>query len=161
ATSARPEKVFTSRVVALSESLGPTSWTHYSGRSPAGVPCSIATSFVPKPSTLLDPCASCRWRAREVRRTCLCYILTRCNHEPTTNRSVAMIVFDAHLDLAWNALDWNRDLLRPVEEIRHREREQKMADKARGSNTVSFPELRRGKVAVFIATLLARSLQPN
>ena len=22
-----------------------------------------------------------------------------------------MIIFDAHLDLAWNALDWNRDLL--------------------------------------------------
>src|SRR5438132_10256476 len=72
-----------------------------------------------------------------------------------------MIIFDAHLDLAWNALDWNRDLLRPVEEIRRREREQKMTDKARGSNTVSFPELRRGKVAVFIATLLARSLQPG
>jgi hypothetical protein len=72
-----------------------------------------------------------------------------------------MIIFDAHLDLAWNALDWNRNLLRPVEEIRRREREQKWVDKARGGNTVSFPELRRGKVAVFIATLLARSLQPN
>ena len=64
-----------------------------------------------------------------------------------------MIVIDAHLDLAWNALDWNRDLLRPVEEIRRREREQRMSDKARGSSTVSFPELRRGKVAIFIATL--------
>ncbi len=21
-----------------------------------------------------------------------------------------MIIFDAHLDLAWNAIDWNRDL---------------------------------------------------
>src|SRR5438046_6262114 len=72
-----------------------------------------------------------------------------------------MIIFDAHLDLAWNALDWNRNLLQPVAEIRQREREQRMNDKARGSNTVSFPELRRGKVAIFIATLLARSLQPN
>lgn len=72
-----------------------------------------------------------------------------------------MIIFDAHLDLAWNALDWNRDLLRPVAEIRHREREQKMTDKGRGCNTVAFPELRRGKVAIFIATLLARSLQQN
>src|SRR5260370_21708544 len=72
-----------------------------------------------------------------------------------------MLIFDAHLDLAWNALDWNRDLLRPVAEIRRREQEQRMTDKGRGCNTVSFPELRRGKVAIFIATLLARSLQPN
>src|SRR5438128_1050843 len=70
-----------------------------------------------------------------------------------------MIIFDAHLDLAWNALDWNRDLLRPVAEIRRREQEQKMTDKGRACNTVSFPELRRGKVAIFIATLLARSLR--
>ncbi len=72
-----------------------------------------------------------------------------------------MLIFDAHLDLAWNALDWNRDLRLPVEAIRRREREQGMDDKGRGCNTVSFPELRRGKVAVFIATLLARLLRPK
>jgi membrane dipeptidase len=70
-----------------------------------------------------------------------------------------MIVFDSHLDLAWNAIDWNRDLLLPVAEIRRREEGQ--TDKARGCNTVSFPELRRGKVAVFIATLLARLTRPG
>jgi membrane dipeptidase len=70
-----------------------------------------------------------------------------------------MIIFDAHLDLAWNAIDWNRDLRLPVAEIRHRE--QGMTDKGRACNTVSFPELRRGKVAIFIATLLARLLRPN
>ncbi len=70
-----------------------------------------------------------------------------------------MIIFDAHLDLAWNAIDWNRDLLQPASEIRRRE--QGMSDKGRGCNTVSFPELRRGKVALFIATLLARLLRPN
>ena len=32
-----------------------------------------------------------------------------------------MLVFDAHLDLAWNAIDWNRDLRLPVDEIRRRE----------------------------------------
>ena len=31
-----------------------------------------------------------------------------------------MIVFDAHLDLAWNAIDWNRDLKLPVADIRRR-----------------------------------------
>src|SRR4029077_3281223 len=72
-----------------------------------------------------------------------------------------MILFDAHLDLAWNALDWNRDLLQPVAEIRRREREQAMTDKGRGCNTVSFPELRKGGVALFIATLLARLVRPN
>jgi membrane dipeptidase len=70
-----------------------------------------------------------------------------------------MLVFDAHLDLAWNAIDWNRDLLQPVAEIRKRERDQNMADKGRCCNTVSFPELRRGKIAVVIATLLARLLR--
>jgi membrane dipeptidase len=72
-----------------------------------------------------------------------------------------MLIFDAHLDLAWNALDWNRDLLRPVSEIRKRERELGMTGKGRGQGTVSFPELRRGGVGLFIATLLARLLRPN
>ena len=31
------------------------------------------------------------------------------------------MIFDAHLDLAMNALEWNRDLTRPVREIRERE----------------------------------------
>lgn len=70
-----------------------------------------------------------------------------------------MIIFDAHLDLAWNAIDWNRDLSLPVAEIRRLEKGQ--TDKGRGCNTVSFPELRRGKVGLFIATLLARLLRPN
>lgn len=72
-----------------------------------------------------------------------------------------MLLFDAHLDLAWNALDWNRDLLLPVAEIRRREHELGMTGKGRGCNTVSFAELRRGKVGIFIATLLARLFRPN
>jgi membrane dipeptidase len=72
-----------------------------------------------------------------------------------------MLAFDAHLDLAWNAIDWNRDLRLPVAEIRARERELGLTDKGRCCNTVSFHELRRGKVALFIATLLARLLRPG
>jgi membrane dipeptidase len=69
-----------------------------------------------------------------------------------------MIVFDAHLDLAWNAIDWNRDLRLPVAEIRRSE--QGMTEiKGRGCNTVTFPELRKGKVVTFIATLLPRLLR--
>jgi len=72
-----------------------------------------------------------------------------------------MLIFDAHLDLAWNALDWNRDLLLPVADIRKRECELGMTGKGRGEGTVSFPELRRGGVGLFIATLLPRLLRAN
>jgi membrane dipeptidase len=67
-----------------------------------------------------------------------------------------MLIFDAHLDLAWNAIEWNRDLRLPVSEIRTAERAQGVTGKGRGSNTVSFAELRKGQVGLFIATLLAR-----
>lgn len=72
-----------------------------------------------------------------------------------------MILFDAHLDLAWNAIDWNRDLEKSVAEIRASERNELGKEKARGCNTVSFPELRKGRVAVFIATLLPRLYRPG
>jgi membrane dipeptidase len=71
------------------------------------------------------------------------------------------LIWDAHLDLAWNALDWNRDLKLPASEIRKRERELNITGKGRGEGTVSFPELRRGGVGIFIATLLARLLRAN
>ena len=70
-----------------------------------------------------------------------------------------MLIFDAHLDLAWNAIDWNRDLELPVAAIRKREQEQAMTGKGRGVGTVSFHELRRGRIGVFIATLLPRLLR--
>jgi len=72
-----------------------------------------------------------------------------------------MLIVDAHLDLAWNAIDWNRDLKLPVEKIRAIEREAGMTGKARCHNTVAFPELRKGKVFLFIATLLARLHRPG
>jgi membrane dipeptidase len=72
-----------------------------------------------------------------------------------------LLIADAHLDLAWNALDWNRDLRLPAAAIRQREKEQGMDGKGRGVGTVSFHELRRGKVGLFIATLLARLLRAN
>jgi membrane dipeptidase len=70
-----------------------------------------------------------------------------------------MIVFDSHLDLAWNALNWNRDLRLPVERIRRAEAG--MGEEHRGANTVSFPEMRRGEVAICLATVLARSTTIN
>ena len=65
------------------------------------------------------------------------------------------LIIDAHLDLAMNAIEWNRDLTRPLAEIRLQEMHRK--DKAdRGRGTVCLPELRKGRVAIVIATQLAR-----
>jgi membrane dipeptidase len=73
-----------------------------------------------------------------------------------------MIVFDAHLDLAWNAIDWNRDLWLPVHDLRAREKATSVEEfKARGHGTVTFPELRKAKVVTFIATLLPRLFRPS
>lgn len=72
-----------------------------------------------------------------------------------------MLIFDAHLDLAWNAIDWNRDLRLSVEQIRQQEKSAGLTDKGRGGGTVAFPELRKGKVVTFIATLLARLYRPG
>ncbi len=66
-----------------------------------------------------------------------------------------MLIFDAHLDLAMNALEWNRDLTRPIEEIRRRERH--LTDKPdRGNGTVCFDEMRRGNIGICVATMIAR-----
>lgn len=60
---------------------------------------------------------------------------------------------DTHLDLAWNALYFDRDLTEPVEQINARERG--MADsRARGNATVALPEMRRGHLAICLATLI-------
>lgn len=62
---------------------------------------------------------------------------------------------DAHLDLAWNALQWNRDLREPVHVLRVREAT--LEGPGRGRNTVALPELREGQIRLVFATLLARS----
>lgn len=66
-----------------------------------------------------------------------------------------MLIFDAHLDLAWNALQWNRNLLDSVYTLRTLE--VGMSGAGRTQNTVALPEMKRGRVAVSIVTLLARS----
>ena len=71
-----------------------------------------------------------------------------------------MLIVDAHLDLAMNALEWNRDLTRPIEDIRARE--QGMADRPdRTRGTVSFGEMRKGGVGLCVATQIARYAAPG
>lgn len=65
------------------------------------------------------------------------------------------LVFDAHLDLAMNAMEWNRDLRWSVERLRASEA--RMTDKPdRGGSTVSFQAMRSGRVGLCVATLIAR-----
>lgn len=66
-----------------------------------------------------------------------------------------MLTFDIHLDLSINALaPYNRDLRRTAHEIRHRE--QGMTDiKGRAAGTVAFPEMRKGRIGLCVATQIA------
>ena len=65
-----------------------------------------------------------------------------------------MLIFDAHLDLAWNAIEWNRNLLQPISAIREHERQ--FAGCVPGDCTISVPEMQAGNVKLVIATLLPR-----
>src|SRR5215207_10105352 len=53
----------------------------------------------------------------------------------------AMLIFDAHLDLGLNGVDWNRNLDQDVADLRAQEKSLGMTDPGRGGATVSFPEL--------------------
>ena len=71
-----------------------------------------------------------------------------------------IFIVDGHLDLAMNAIEWNRDLTLPLDQIRLREMH--MKDKPdRGRGTVCLPELRRGRVGLVVATQLARYTPPG
>jgi membrane dipeptidase len=65
------------------------------------------------------------------------------------------LIFDAHLDLSMNAMEWNRDIRQPLVEIRRRELG--LTDKPdRARNTVCLPEMRRARIGLCVATQLAR-----
>jgi len=65
------------------------------------------------------------------------------------------LIFDGHLDLAMNAIEWNRDLRWSVTDIR--KSEEGMTDKPdRAKGTVSLPSMREGHIGVCIATQIGR-----
>jgi membrane dipeptidase len=71
-----------------------------------------------------------------------------------------VFIIDAHLDLAMNAMEWNRDLRLPVADIN--EREKGLNDKPdRGNATTSLPELRKGNIGLVVATQIARYVAPG
>lgn len=66
------------------------------------------------------------------------------------------LIFDAHLDMAWNAVEWNRDLTLPVSEINQFESQYTRTVPEIDECVVSWHELRRGRVGMTISTLLPR-----
>jgi membrane dipeptidase len=71
-----------------------------------------------------------------------------------------MLIFDAHLDLSLNAIEYNRDLRLSLAEIRAEE--VGMTDlNGRALGTVSLPEMRRGGVGLCVATLIAGCMKPG
>lgn len=66
------------------------------------------------------------------------------------------LMFDAHLDLAWNALSWGRDLTMELSELNGLDAA--FDDhSSRGRATVSLPEMHQAGVAACLGTLMARS----
>lgn len=73
---------------------------------------------------------------------------------------MASLIIDAHLDLSMNAMEWNRDLRKPISEIRAREKS--LTDKPdRGKGVVNFEELRKGNIGLVVATQIARYVAPG
>jgi membrane dipeptidase len=72
----------------------------------------------------------------------------------------SVFIFDCHLDLAMNAIEWNRDLKKTVYQIRSRE--EGMTDKLdRAKGVVALPELRKGNIGLVVATQIARYVEPG
>ncbi len=65
-------------------------------------------------------------------------------------------MIDSHLDIAWNALSWNRDQTESLSAIRKAEVGLDDAQ-GRGRATVCLPELKHARVGICFATLLARA----
>jgi membrane dipeptidase len=66
------------------------------------------------------------------------------------------LIFDAHADLAWIALAYNRDLTESLAQINQREIGMKR-EKGWGDATSCLPEMRRGAIAVCQGVVFART----
>ena len=70
------------------------------------------------------------------------------------------LIFDCHLDISMNAMEFNRDQRSTQEDIRRTELITPFippdGERHRCRNTVCFPELRRGRFGVIVATQIAR-----
>lgn len=70
------------------------------------------------------------------------------------------MIFDGHLDIAMNAVNWNRDLTASLDSIRASEAG--MTDKKdRERNVCCLPEMRRGRIGLCVATQIAHYVSPT
>jgi membrane dipeptidase len=68
-----------------------------------------------------------------------------------------MFIVDAHQDLAYNALRYNRDLRLPLAELREHER----THPAEGVPTLTIPSLLEGRIGLLCSTLFSMPAQRN
>jgi len=70
-----------------------------------------------------------------------------------------MLLFDAHLDLAMNALEWDRNLELEINDLRSLE--ENMSEPGRGRGTTTLPEMRSGEVFLSVVTVISRTARPG
>ncbi len=71
-----------------------------------------------------------------------------------------MFLFDAHLDISMNAVEYNRDLTKSLKEIRDREAG-KLDYLDRGKGILTLDEMRKGQIGICIATQIGRYVAPD
>ena len=71
-----------------------------------------------------------------------------------------MLIFDAHLDISMNAVEWNRDLTDSLKNVREREAG-KMDYADRGKGVLTLEEMRRGEIGLCVATQIGRYVAPD
>ena len=72
-----------------------------------------------------------------------------------------MLILDAHLDLAMNALEWNRDLTRPIDDIRAREQAHDGQAGSRTRHGVVSGDAPGHASGLCVATQIARYVAPD
>ncbi|HIA20537.1 MAG TPA: peptidase M19 [Planctomycetaceae bacterium] len=71
-----------------------------------------------------------------------------------------MLIFDAHLDISMNAVQWNRDITKSIDHVR--DREMGMTDYLdRGKGVLTLEEMRKGEIGLCIATQIGRYVAPD
>lgn len=69
-----------------------------------------------------------------------------------------MLIVDAHQDLAWNTLTFNRNYTRPVNETRQLEQGTQISE-FNGDTLLGWPQYQEGKVALIFSTLFASPIR--
>ena len=73
-----------------------------------------------------------------------------------------MLIFDGDYPMAYGAIDLNRDLTLPIEEVRAVQEGSREGDRWPADGTMaSLPEMRKGKVAAALVKITGRIQREN